>query len=107
MCWRVNKPDRLSLGLSSFDPRPFGSVQDEVAVEDVCKQIIKQWTDYISQSKAKKDGDDGIKLLLVFTLVRKKKKKIYAHYIVDTITETLIYIAKVTSSAVSLYSLSP
>lgn len=41
-------------------------MQDEVAVEDVCKQIIKQWTDYSSQSKAKNDSDDGIQLLITF-----------------------------------------
>lgn len=44
----------------------FVSVQDEVAVEDVCKEIIKQWTDYSSQSKAKNDSDDGIQLLITF-----------------------------------------
>ncbi|XP_075894718.1 coiled-coil domain-containing protein 43 [Nelusetta ayraudi] len=45
------KEDALQGILSAF--------LDEVAVEDVCKQIIKQWTDYISQSKAKRDSDDA------------------------------------------------
>lgn len=68
------KPDRQLLGLSLSSyvmllTPSFGSVQDEVAVEDVCKQIIKQWTDYNNQSKAKKDSDDGISLLLVFSFV--------------------------------------
>lgn len=35
-------------------------VQEENTVEDVCKQIIKQWEDFCSKSAAKKDADDGI-----------------------------------------------
>lgn len=35
-------------------------VQEESTVEDVCKQIIKQWEECCSKSAAKKDADDGI-----------------------------------------------
>ena len=40
-------------------------VQDEDSVEDVCKQIIKQWTDYRSRLAAKKDAD-GIYVTLIY-----------------------------------------
>lgn len=46
---------------------PCFCVQDEDTVEDVCKQIIKRWTEYCSQSAARRDGDDGIYLLLLFS----------------------------------------
>lgn len=36
------------------------SMQDEDSVEDVCKQIIKRWTEWIHQSAAKRESDDGI-----------------------------------------------
>lgn len=67
--WPVNRPHhqrracRCRLPLLTLS---FGSVQDEVAVEDVCKQIIKQWTDYSNQSKAKRDSDDGILITYLF-----------------------------------------
>lgn len=32
---------------------------DEDSMEDVCKQIIKQWTEFCSRSAAKKDADDA------------------------------------------------
>lgn len=35
-------------------------VQDEDTMEDVCKQIIKQWTEWCSKSAAKRNADDGI-----------------------------------------------
>lgn len=34
-------------------------------MEDVCKQIIKQWTEWCSQSSAKRESDDGIHLTLI------------------------------------------
>lgn len=34
-------------------------------MEDVCKQIIKQWTDYRSRLAAKKDAD-GIYVTLIY-----------------------------------------
>lgn len=35
-------------------------VQDEETVEDVCKQIIKQWAECRSRATAKSDSGDGI-----------------------------------------------
>lgn len=35
-------------------------VQDEDTVEDVCIQIIKQWTEWNRQSAAKRETNDGI-----------------------------------------------
>ncbi|XP_029945778.1 coiled-coil domain-containing protein 43 isoform X1 [Salarias fasciatus] len=32
---------------------------EEDSMEDVCKQIIKQWTEFCSRSSAKKDADDA------------------------------------------------
>lgn len=34
-------------------------------MEEVCKQIIKQWTEYCNQSAAKRNADDGIYVTLV------------------------------------------
>lgn len=35
-------------------------MQDEDTVEDVCKLIIKQWTEWRNRSAAKTGADDGI-----------------------------------------------
>lgn len=32
---------------------------EEDTVEDICKQIIKEWTDFCSRTSTKKDGDDA------------------------------------------------
>lgn len=40
-------------------------MQDEESVEDICKQIIKQWTDWRDRSSDKRDGD-GICATLIY-----------------------------------------
>lgn len=45
------KEDALQGILSAF--------LEEDTVEDICKQIIKQWTDFCNRTSAKKDGDDA------------------------------------------------
>lgn len=57
VCW-VHKVSCYSLVLVLC-------VQDEDSMEDVCKQIIKQWTDYRSRLAAKKDAD-GISVTLIY-----------------------------------------
>ena len=43
-------------------------MQDEDSVEDVCKQIIKQWTDHCSQS-AKHVADDGSIIIIIIIIL--------------------------------------
>lgn len=51
-------------------------VQDEDSVEDVCKQIIKQWTECLSRSAAKRNADDGIYVALIHSHSQSQKEKV-------------------------------
>ncbi|XP_042248624.1 coiled-coil domain-containing protein 43 [Thunnus albacares] len=57
------KEDALQGILSAF--------LDEDSVEDVCKQIIKQWTDYCSQRAAKRDTDD-VEVQAIASMIEKQ-----------------------------------
>ncbi|KAK7940585.1 hypothetical protein WMY93_003911 [Mugilogobius chulae] len=43
---------------------------EEDTVEDICKQIIKQWTDFCSKNSAKRDGD--VEVQAIASLIEKQ-----------------------------------
>ncbi|KAM7371587.1 hypothetical protein PAMP_008808 [Pampus punctatissimus] len=57
------KEDALQGILSAF--------LDEDNVEDVCKQIIKQWTDWCNRSAAKRDADD-VEVQAIASMIEKQ-----------------------------------
>ncbi|XP_036944624.1 coiled-coil domain-containing protein 43 [Acanthopagrus latus] len=63
------KEDALQGILSAF--------LDEDSVEDVCKQIIKQWTDYRSRLAAKKDADAEVQAIA--SMIEKQAQIVVKH----------------------------
>ncbi|KAJ0057846.1 hypothetical protein NL108_002973 [Boleophthalmus pectinirostris] len=57
------KEDALQGILSAF--------LEEDTVDDICKQIIKQWTDFCSRNSAKKDGED-VEVQAIASLIEKQ-----------------------------------
>ncbi|XP_040047364.1 coiled-coil domain-containing protein 43 [Gasterosteus aculeatus] len=63
------KEDALQGILSAF--------LDEESVEDVCKQIIKQWTDWRDRSADKRDGDAEVQAIA--SLIEKQAQIVVKH----------------------------
>ncbi|XP_070779711.1 coiled-coil domain-containing protein 43 [Enoplosus armatus] len=51
---------------------------DEDTVEDVCKEIIKQWTECCSQSAAKRDADDA-EVQAIASMIEKQAQIVVKH----------------------------
>ncbi|KAM6966122.1 coiled-coil domain-containing protein 43 [Tautogolabrus adspersus] len=64
------KDDALQGILSAF--------LDEETVADICKQIIKQWTEWRSRSAAKKDADDA-EVQAIASMIEKQAQIVVKH----------------------------